>query len=65
MSQRKIVIEVSPTGQTKIDAQGFAGSSCSTATRELELVLAGGGPVEDRKKPEYYARVGQQQPIKG
>lgn len=65
MTQRKIVIEVSPTGETKIDAQGFAGNSCSTATRDLELVLAGGGgSVEDRKKPEYYAKTGQFNPVK-
>jgi hypothetical protein len=65
MQQRKIVIEISPIGETKIDAHGFAGNSCSTATRDIELVLAGGGPVDDRKKPEYYAKTGAYNPVKG
>lgn len=56
---KKIVIEIEPDGSTTLDAQGFKGSSCSLATKELELALAGSpSNVEDRKKPDFYAMVG-------
>lgn len=55
MTVKKVVIEVLPDGSTSIDAQGFQGSSCALATKELELVLAGsGGEVSDKKKPDFY-----------
>ena len=58
MAVKKVVIDVSPEGETKIDAQGFVGSSCALATKELELVLAGGSSgVTDQKKPDFYAQV--------
>lgn len=50
----QIIINISPAGQTKIDAQGYTGTACSTATHELELVL-GGGAQKRKEKPEYYA----------
>ena len=55
MAQQKIIVEIAPNGDTKIDAQGFTGNSCATATRELEQVLVGGGKVDDTKKPEFFA----------
>lgn len=59
---KKIVIEVQADGSTKIDAQGFKGSSCSLATKELELALAGNaGNVEDKRKPDFYAQNPQTQ----
>lgn len=58
MAQKQIVIEIETDGSTSIDAQGFAGSSCTVATRELEVLLAGGSSgVSDKKKPDFYARV--------
>lgn len=58
MSQKKVVIEFEADGSSRIDAQGFVGQSCAVATRELELVLAGGSMagVDDKKKPEYALR---------
>lgn len=56
---QKIVVTILPNGETKIDAQGFAGNSCSIATKELEQVLVGGGKVDDTKKPEFFAPAGQ------
>jgi hypothetical protein len=49
-----ITVDISPEGNVKIDAQGFQGTACSTATHELELVL-GGGTAKRKEKPEYYA----------
>lgn len=59
MVQKKVVITIAPDGETTIDAQGFTGQSCSLATREMELALAGdAGNVSDRKKPDFYATTG-------
>lgn len=53
---KRVIIEIATDGSSKIEAEGFTGSSCSLATRELELALAGPmGGVEDRKKPDFYA----------
>ena len=53
MSER-IIVDISPAGATKIEAEGFTGTSCAVATRELELVL-GGGAVKRKEKPEFYS----------
>lgn len=53
---KKVIIDILPDGSVKLDAQGFKGAQCSVATREIELVLAGSGPVDDRKKPDFYAQ---------
>ena len=50
----KIIIDISPAGASKIEAEGFTGTSCAVATRELELVL-GGGAVKRKEKPEFYS----------
>lgn len=52
---QQIVVNISPNGTVEIDAKGFTGSSCAIATHELEVVLSGGGKVDDTKKPEFYA----------
>lgn len=60
---KKVIIEIMPDGTSKVDSQGFTGSSCALATRDLELALAGSGPVDDRKKPDFYATTGQSQSL--
>ena len=60
---KKIVIEIAPDGTSKIDAQGFTGSSCSIATREVEMALSGGGLVDDKKKPDFYGTLPQSQTL--
>ena len=47
---RQIKIIVSKYGDTKIDAEGFTGESCVTATQAIEAALGGGKSI---KKPEY------------
>lgn len=53
----QILIDISPTGDIKIDAQGFQGTSCAKATEQIELVL-GGQEVKKDPKPEYYVPAG-------
>lgn len=51
----QIVVEVSPAGSIKIDAQGFTGGACAKATEQLEVVLGGAAPKSKKKKPEFFA----------
>jgi hypothetical protein len=53
-AKKEIVVKIAPNGSTEIDAVGFAGNSCATATKELEQVLVGSGTVKDKKKPEFF-----------
>lgn len=49
---KEIVIEIAPSGEVKIEAVGFKGSSCDQATKVFEDAL---GVVADKKrKPEFY-----------
>ena len=53
---KKVIIEIEADGTSSIDAEGFKGQSCTLATREIELALAGVQTgVDDRKKPDFYA----------
>jgi hypothetical protein len=50
--KKHIIIEISPYGETTIEAVGFKGQACQLATRALEQAL---GTIRDsKKKPEYY-----------
>jgi hypothetical protein len=40
MESTRIVAEVTPEGQIRLDAQGFQGSGCLTATDQLKSRLA-------------------------
>jgi hypothetical protein len=48
----KIIITVNADGTTKIEAEGFEGSSCNGATAPYEDAL--GSVIEREEKPEYY-----------
>lgn len=52
MQERRVLISVSPLGAVSIDAQGFTGNSCETATRAFEEVFVGNSSKSH--KPEYY-----------
>jgi DNA-directed RNA polymerase specialized sigma24 family protein len=43
---REIIVDVAPDGQTTVTTQGFVGTSCKEATKELEAAL---GKVESDK----------------
>jgi hypothetical protein len=52
---RTIEITISPRGETKIETQGFAGSSCQEATRLLEQAL--GRVTNEQLTPEFHDMV--------
>lgn len=52
MSQQ-IIIDISPTGAVKVEAEGFTGNSCSLATEQLMVVLGGNGEKKTDYKPEF------------
>ena len=49
----QIVIDVSPSGVTKIELSGFEGTSCVDATEQLEIVIGGHGSKKKDFKPEF------------
>jgi hypothetical protein len=49
---RTIEITVSPTGEIRIEAVGFVGTSCQQATQALEQAL--GTRKHFQPKPEYH-----------
>jgi hypothetical protein len=52
--KRIVRVIVSPAGEITIDAVGFQGADCESATKAFEEAL---GQVAERlKKPEYLAR---------
>jgi hypothetical protein len=59
MAQKQLVIEISPTGDTKVDAQGFKGNECDKVAEHIEVAL--GGVQSKKKKPEYFAPAGNSQ----
>lgn len=54
---KKVIVEIYADGSSKVDSSGFVGNSCTLATKELELALAGNDPAnrDDKKKPDFYA----------
>ncbi len=61
---KTIVIDISPSGTTTIDAKCFTGSNCASATEEIEIVLGGKGEKKRKKKPEYFQSTGGKQKAK-
>lgn len=49
---QQININISPAGNTVIDACGFTGTGCIEATQQIEIVLGGQGKKVD--KPEQF-----------
>lgn len=59
-NNKRVLIDFNSDGSTHIESFGFVGNSCTLATRELELALAGNDPSnrDDKKKPDFYATTG-------
>lgn len=55
----QVIVNISRAGSVTIDAEGYTGTSCASATEQLELVL-GGGSRKRETKPEYHMPAGQQ-----
>ena len=49
---RKIEVIVSPTGETRVEAVGYQGNGCQSATKALEKAL--GAKASGVLKPEFY-----------
>lgn len=57
--QKRVVITFEADGSTNIDAQGFKGKGCQSATEAMALTLGGADrdKSDDKRKPDYYATV--------
>lgn len=53
MTSKIIEIIVLPTGETKIETKGFAGSSCQAASRFIERAL--GQRIGEQLTAEFHA----------
>ncbi|MBC8355307.1 MAG: DUF2997 domain-containing protein [Planctomycetes bacterium] len=49
---KRIVITISPKGETQLETKGFAGSDCKEASRSLEAAL--GTAAQERLTAEYH-----------
>jgi hypothetical protein len=56
---KQIIIDISPAGSVKVDAQGFNGVGCAKATEMIEIAIGGAGAKKSKKKPEYFVPGGQ------
>jgi hypothetical protein len=61
MTVRTIEVVISPTGESRVQTRGYAGSACLEASRFLEQAL--GIVADDQKTGEFYqaSEVVQQQ----
>jgi hypothetical protein len=48
----QVIVDIDPTGNSTIEAQGVTGSSCQDLTRNIERAL--GKTTGDVKKPEFH-----------
>lgn len=66
-AQKKVLIDIYPDGSSKVDSSGFVGNSCTLATRDIELALAGSDPSnrDDKKKPDFYQEIGNANKLHG
>lgn len=63
---KELIVTVQADGTVAIEAKGFVGPTCTLASRELELVLAGDmSNVKDEKKPDYYQSLTPTQKLGG
>lgn len=46
-----IIIDITPEGETTVEAHGYQGAGCKDATRAIENAL--GTTTGDTKKPEF------------
>lgn len=58
MSQKQIVVDISPAGSVVIEALGFNGVGCADATQQIEIALGGSAPQKKTKKPEFFQGAG-------
>ena len=54
MSSKRIIIKIDAVGNPSVEAEGFVGDSCQTATKPIEEALSGGAPNVVHEKPEMH-----------
>jgi hypothetical protein len=55
---KQVIVEISPTGEVKVEGVGFKGVSCVKATAAFESAL--GKVTKSSAKAEFYQREEQQ-----
>lgn len=61
MTSKIIEVTVSPTGETRVETKGFAGSTCREASQFLEQVL--GEQASEQLTSEFYTGTSVQQQL--
>lgn len=66
MASKYVTIDISPAGNTKVEAHNFAGVGCADATQRIEIAIGGIGADKKGKsnKPDYYEAEGTCNDIK-
>jgi len=59
MSNKTIEIIVSPSGKTRVETKGFAGSECRQASQFIEQAL--GQQTSEQLTAEFHQQANQQQ----
>lgn len=49
---KQVIVEISETGEVKVEAKCVVGSSCQDLTRDLQNAI--GRTTADQKKPEFF-----------
>jgi hypothetical protein len=60
MTNKHVTVTFATDGSSVIEAHNFQGVGCKDATKQLEVVLAGGGNdnKDTKPKPDYFATTG-------
>lgn len=56
---KQVIVDISPAGSVKVEANGFNGVGCDKATEAIEISIGGAGTKKKTKKPEYFVPGGQ------
>jgi hypothetical protein len=51
---KQVQITIDATGKVSIEAEGFTGSSCDTATAAFEQAFSKGAKSDKEYKPEFW-----------
>lgn len=60
---KEVVVDITGSGEVKIDAIGFKGRDCEEVTKAITRAL-GGDVKSDKKKPEYNERRSEQRKVR-
>lgn len=61
---KEIHVDISPAGKVTIDAKGFKGQGCASATEAIEIAIGGAAAKKKTKKPDFFAPAGSGQTVK-